>query len=78
MNATAENIMAKDELVEKCAIYLNKNFHKFSQGNKIKISLEIFKRTMPTKVEGNLTIQLSESLNEARNRLNSYANAITN
>jgi hypothetical protein len=48
MNATKENINAHKELIDKCAIYLNDNFHKFSQTNKIKISLEIFKRNMPT------------------------------
>lgn len=42
---------ASDDLINKCAEYLNDNFHKFSQSNKIKISLEIFKRKMPTQIE---------------------------
>ncbi len=37
-----------EELLDKCAVYLNNSFHKFSLTNKIKISLEIFKRSMPT------------------------------
>ncbi len=40
-----------DELINKCTEYLNDNFHKFSKANKIKVSLEIFKRKMPTQLE---------------------------
>jgi len=52
MNTTLEEKKATNELLEKCAVYLNGNFHKFSQTNKIKISLEIFKRKLPMQVEG--------------------------
>jgi hypothetical protein len=48
MNTTKEEKDAKADLIDKCAVYLNDNFHKFSQTNKIKISLEIFKRNMPS------------------------------
>jgi hypothetical protein len=53
MNTTFEEKKATKELTEKCAIYLNENFHKFSQSNKIKIALEIFKRKMPQPVTEN-------------------------
>lgn len=54
MTPTFEERTAKAELIDKCAVYLNENFHKFSQTNKIKIALEIFKRNMPTQLEGQL------------------------
>lgn len=37
-----------DSLLEKTAEFLDTNFTNFSLSNKIKISLEIFKRSMPT------------------------------
>ena len=48
MNTTNEEKKATAELLEKVSVYLNDNFHKFSDSNKIKIALEIFKRKMPT------------------------------
>jgi len=51
MNTTKEEKTAKTELIDKCAIYLNENFHKFTQTNKIKIALEIFKRGVSTQLE---------------------------
>jgi len=45
------NEKEQKELVNKATAYLNKNFHKFSQTNKIKVALEIFKRTMPAQID---------------------------
>ena len=59
MNTTREEKKAKAELIDKCAVYLNENFHKFSQTNKIKIALEIFKRDMPDKNEHSGEIKLT-------------------
>jgi hypothetical protein len=44
------------ELQKKCKDYLNDNFHKFSQYNKIKISLAILVKSMPTQLEGEVKI----------------------
>ena len=49
---------AASELINKCSVYLNENFHKFSQSNKIKIALEIFKKKMPERLEGNFNVTL--------------------
>jgi hypothetical protein len=48
----------QDELILKCAEYLNDNFYKFSQGNKIKISLELIKKNMPDKNEHSGKIEI--------------------
>lgn len=51
MNTTREEKKATDALLAKSAVYLNDNFHKFSQSNKIRIALELIKRKMPTQLE---------------------------
>uniref|UniRef100_A0A6M3KTP3 Uncharacterized protein n=1 Tax=viral metagenome TaxID=1070528 RepID=A0A6M3KTP3_9ZZZZ len=45
----------KELFVGKCWDYLNDNFHKFTETNKIKIALEITKKNMPTEFKGNFT-----------------------
>jgi len=52
MNTTKEEKKSKGELVGKCWSYLNDNFHKFTETNKIKIALEICKKDMPTELTG--------------------------
>jgi hypothetical protein len=58
MNTTKEEKEATLELVEKCRVYLNDNFHKFTEANKIKISLAIISKAMPTKLEGALNVTM--------------------
>ena len=43
----------RDLLINKSWSYLYDNFHKFSQDNKIKISLELAKKNIPTELIGN-------------------------
>jgi hypothetical protein len=45
------NQSVNERLIGMCAEFLCSNFSKFSQSNKIKISLEIFKRTIPNQNE---------------------------
>lgn len=54
MNTTLEQKKAKLELLYKTWTYLNDNFHKFTELNKIKIALALNLRDMPTQVEGEL------------------------
>jgi len=56
MNTTHEEKRATKDLVDKCRVYLLENFHKFSEDNKIKISLKLLEKSMPTQLEGNFTI----------------------
>jgi len=56
MNTTFEEKKATRDLVDKCKIYLNDNFHKFSQYNKIKISLAILARALPNEVEQHIVV----------------------
>jgi hypothetical protein len=52
MNTTNVEKRAKIELLQKTWNYLNDNFHKFSETNKIKIALALNLRDMPTQLEG--------------------------
>ncbi len=47
--------IATSELIDKCKVYLNDNFHKFTEANKIKVALSLITKSMPTQLEGNLT-----------------------
>jgi hypothetical protein len=42
----------KQLFVGKCWDYLNTNFHRFSETNKIKIALAMVQKDMPTQLEG--------------------------
>ena len=45
----------KQLFIGNCWAYLNDNFHKFTETNKIKIALELCKKDMPTTLEGGLS-----------------------
>jgi len=49
---TSQEEYKKRDLIDKSYSYLCDNFHKFSDGNKIRIALEIVKKDLPTKMEG--------------------------
>jgi hypothetical protein len=44
----------KAKVISNCWEYLFENFHKFNESNKIKITLAIICRDMPTKLEGDV------------------------
>jgi len=46
----------KELFIGKCWSYLCDNFHKFSETNKIKISLELCKKNIPTELQGALAV----------------------
>jgi hypothetical protein len=52
MNTTKEEKTYKELLKNKTWKYLNDNFHKFSQSNKIKVALAICTKDMPTEITG--------------------------
>jgi hypothetical protein len=51
MNISKQEVWNKSELFEVGYKYLLDNFHKFSESNKIKIALEVYKKQLPTKME---------------------------
>ncbi len=51
---TFEEKKATRELVEMCRVYLCENFHKFSDANKIKISLAIMNKAIPLEISGGI------------------------
>lgn len=42
----------KEIFVGKCWQYLDDNFHKFNENNKIKIALELCKKDIPQEIQG--------------------------
>lgn len=46
----------KELFVGHCWSYLNDNFHKFTETNKIKIALELCKKDIPQEMKGNFTV----------------------
>lgn len=52
LKETQEEQFAKKDLLRKCYSYLRDNFHKFKQEKQIKIALELVKKDLPNKVEG--------------------------
>jgi len=55
---TSTESYIKKEVLSKCWSYLNDNFHKFSDTNKIKIALELSKKDMPTELTGEVLKQI--------------------
>jgi predicted metallopeptidase len=54
MNTGPKEKSLKQLFVGKCWEYLNDNFHKFTETNKIKIALELCKKDIPTEISGSL------------------------
>lgn len=54
--AKADEKPIKELFVGKCWSYLNDNFHKFSEPNKIKIALELCKKDMPEQFIGDVKV----------------------
>lgn len=46
----------KELFIGHCWEYLNQNFHKFNETNRIKIALELCKKDVPQEFKGNLSI----------------------
>jgi hypothetical protein len=54
MNTTKEEKSIKRLFVGKCWTYLHDNFHKFSDTNKLKVALELAKKSLPQEISGTL------------------------
>jgi len=52
----------KELFIGKCWEYLNDNFFKFKETNKIKIALELCKKDIPTELKGELKNGLGDRL----------------
>jgi len=56
MNTTKYEKTLKELMLGKCWEYLHDNFHKFSESNKIKVSLALLQKDMPNKMEGGFNV----------------------
>ena len=54
-NTTNQEKTIKQLFIGKCWAYLDENFYKFNQQNKIKIALELCKKDIPQVLEGEIT-----------------------
>lgn len=52
MNTSKQEKTIKQLFVGKCWTYLNDNFHKFTEDNKIKIALTLSSKDIPQEIEG--------------------------
>ena len=52
MNTTKQEKTIKQLFLGKCWEYLDNNFHKFSDDNKIKIALTLVAKDIPQEVQG--------------------------
>lgn len=52
MNTTTQEKTVKELFLGKCWEYLNDNFHKFTEPNKIKIALALAQKDLPQEVKG--------------------------
>ena len=79
MNTTNQEKSVKELLVGKTWGYLNDNFHKFSEANKIKIALALCVKDLPTQLDGEIkhTHFFAEIINKFDNppsRIAEYVN----
>lgn len=52
MNTTKQEKTIKELFIGKCWEYLNDNFHKFTENNKIKVALTLAQKDIPQEVQG--------------------------
>lgn len=52
MNTTKQEKAVKELFLGKCWQYLDDNFHKFTEANKIKIALALATKDLPQEVSG--------------------------
>ena len=55
-NTTKKEKNLKELVLGKCWEYIHDNFHKFNQANKIKVSLALLQKSMPTELSGQLHV----------------------
>jgi len=52
------SINVKQRVIDNCWNYVNDNFHKFTDTNKVKVALAIITKDMPTQVTGDVMKQI--------------------
>lgn len=62
MNTTKSEKTYKEIVIGRCWEYLDDNFHKFSEANKIRICLALVQKDIPTKMEGAVTFNRMPSV----------------
>ena len=58
MNTSKREKTIKELFIGKCWDYLNDNFHKFTDDNKLKVALELCKKNLPQEIEGNINTNI--------------------
>ena len=56
MNTTEREKTLKELVLGKCWQYIHDNFHKFNESNKIKVSLALLQKSMPTEIAGQMLV----------------------
>ena len=46
----------RQKVLEKLWVYVDENFHKFTEANKIKVAVALCTRSMPQIIEGNYNV----------------------
>ena len=59
MNTSRSEKTVKELFIGECWEYLRNNFHKFNEANKIKIALELSKKSIPTELTGNINTNIT-------------------
>lgn len=60
----------KEIFIGNCWKYLHDNFHKFSEPNKIKISLALAQKDMPTEIKGGFQVTQMPTILKGKDPLN--------
>jgi hypothetical protein len=80
-NITSTESYRKAQVLGKCWEYLLDNFHKFSEDNKIKVSISLVTKDMPTVIEGDVKgpqqIVIIRSKEELGNRIESIPGQVS-
>ena len=58
-NTTKHEKTVKELFIGECWEYLRENFHKFNEANKIKIALELSKKSIPTELTGSINTSIT-------------------
>ena len=51
----SENLDVRTRVIHKMWEYIDQNFHKFSDNNKVKVSLALAQKDMPTQLDGKVS-----------------------
>lgn len=66
---TAQERSVKEIVLGKCWNYLNENFHKFTEQNKIKVAMALACKNLPQEMTANLTVTQMPAIEKAGQQL---------